>query len=85
MSNKVTSIQIEHVQDILDTDGLNCLLQIMKLKVDLMGNSLLTEDLSKVSFASLGIATAKYQGAKELLKFIEHELEAYKLGSGKSK
>lgn len=76
--SKFTSVQVEHLQDIIDTDGLRCLIALMHLKVDTLGVALLTEDLSKTSFANLGIATAKYQGAKELVRFIESELVKYK-------
>ena len=69
---ELSSIHIENIIEIIDDDGLNSLIKLIELKVEKIGNALLTEDLSKNSFAELGIKHAKYQGAQELRNFMNN-------------
>lgn len=63
---KFTSIDSEKILDGLMGEHYEVLVKFMDLTIKSMGNAILTKDLEKNSFASVGTELSSYQGAVNL-------------------
>jgi hypothetical protein len=74
----VSKLNLEDLRDIIDTDGIRGIFQLMEAVVVSMEKDVINCDINTHSFSQLAIIKAKAEGAKQLLTRTRNELKRLK-------